>query len=233
MRALDLLGQRFGRLAVIERAPSERDASGRLRTYWRCQCDCGTLTVVMTDSLRAGLTISCGCAQREAVSLASTTHGHTRGARGATTSTREYRAWSHAKGRCFNPKDPKFYCYGARGITMCERWRHDFAAFFADMGTARPGQTLHRIDNDGNYEPGNCCWTTNRVQARARTDNVYVEWEGQRLVLTDLAALLGISYKALHKAVRMRGENLHAAVERLKGRPSSLSQGDLGRGGSR
>ena len=65
--------------------------------------------------------------------------------------------------RCYNPKHPRFADYGGRGITVCERWL-TFANFLADMGEPPPGLTLDRIDNDGNYEPGNCRWATDTQQ---------------------------------------------------------------------
>ena len=78
--------------------------------------------------------------------------------------TIEYRAWSAAKGRCYNPKNREFKYYGARGITMCEAWRDDVAAFCRDMGPKPVGFTLERKNNDGNYEPGNCVWATQKDQ---------------------------------------------------------------------
>lgn len=80
--------------------------------------------------------------------------------------TPEYRAWAEAIRRCENPRNPGFANYGGRGIKMAPEWRHDFAAFFAHIGP-RPGSlyTLDRIDNGGNYEPGNVRWATYKVQA--------------------------------------------------------------------
>ena len=79
---------------------------------------------------------------------------------------REYFAWRHARRRCTEPGHPKFDDYGGRGIQMCERWRHDFGAFLADIGPCPDGLTLDRIDNDWHYEPGNCRWADRCTQAR-------------------------------------------------------------------
>jgi hypothetical protein len=74
-------------------------------------------------------------------------------------------AWVQMKQRCYNPRNHKFKDYGARGITVCDRWRESFAAFKTDMGERPPGKSIDRRENDGNYEPGNCRWATPLEQA--------------------------------------------------------------------
>jgi hypothetical protein len=83
-------------------------------------------------------------------------------------SSPEYQSWRAMKSRCLNPKATGYKAYGARGVAICDRWRTDFAAFLADMGPRPDGHSLDRIDNDGNYEPGNCRWATPKQQAANR-----------------------------------------------------------------
>ena len=156
---IDLTGQRFGRLTVL-------DISHRLnrRIIWRCICDCGkeTRTATIAD-LRSGNTRSCGCLSREISSRVNLKHGHTSGGKWSPT----FRSWADMRTRCFNPNIKKFKNHGGRGITICDRW-DDFQNFLSDMGERPSGLTLDRIDNDGNYEPGNCRWATWSQQNKNR-----------------------------------------------------------------
>ena len=158
-----MIGERFGRLVVTAHAGHDRYGFNK----WVCACDCGCEVNVLQGSLKRGLTQSCGCLNRELAAdrlrKIATKHGAC--GQGRQNRLREYRSWEAAKRRCFNKADPKYPRYGGRGITMCDAWRNDFRVFFKDMGPSAKGLSIDRINNDGNYEPGNCRWATAKQQA--------------------------------------------------------------------
>lgn len=203
MRAIDLTGQRYGRLVALER---DRSQVGRIK--WRCRCDCGGEVSVTQANLKSGNSESCGCLRAEQISRRSVTHGHQLGRRASKT----LQSYRHAKSRCFNPNVVNYPQYGGRGISMCKRWADSFEEFLADMGECPPGLTLDRIDVNGDYEPRNCRWAAIAVQARNKTNNILVTHEGETMILTDFARRMGVSYKALRKRVRDRGQAPYAAA---------------------
>lgn len=203
MRKIDITGQKYGRLTALSRAENK----GR-RSVWSFLCDCGTVKEIDLDPVRRGVVTSCGCLRVDVVVARSVTHGHSVNRK----PSRELKSYQHAKGRCCNPNDPKYPLYGGRGITMCAAWMNDAAAFIDDMGPCPPGHTLDRIDPHGNYEPMNCRWANSHQQARTRTDNVLVEFQGETMCLKDYALLMGLNYKSLHRKVRMNGMSLEAAT---------------------
>jgi hypothetical protein len=188
-KRLDLVGQRFGRLEVIEFAGMNKFS----KSLWLCLCDCGNYTTTLGSCLLNGHTKSCGCwVKQDSYYLK---HGNTK----HNKPTKEYTIWANMCVRCRDNKNKQYADYGGRGIIVCERWlgEHGFEDFLADMGKCPDGKSLDRIDNNGNYEPGNCRWVTQREQCNNTRRNRWVTLNGERLTLTQAARKLGVVRSSL------------------------------------
>lgn len=155
----DLTGQTFGRWTVIERANHPGNA-----TRWRCRCDCGTVKTVLSDSLVNGRSKSCGCLMPQLVSIKRRTHGQRK--------TPIYEVWKRMIRRCKDPSKRPNRNHAGRGISVCDRWKGSFEAFIGDMGPRpSPRHQIDRIDQDGDYGPGNCRWVTPKENSRNKRNN--------------------------------------------------------------
>lgn len=158
---IDLSGQYFGRLRVIDRAPTRKTPSGQYIAMFHCECRCRKHVIVQARSLRDGKTQSCGCIHSEKVRALKTSHG------GSYTPL--YAVFKAMHQRCENPNDHSYKWYGARGISVCDTWK-DFKVFqqWALVSGYKKGLTIERKNGDGNYCPENCAWITIQEQQKNR-----------------------------------------------------------------
>lgn len=209
-KSLDLVGKVFGRWKVIRKAGSDRHKN----IVWLCLCECGTERGVIGSSLKSGMTVSCGCYQKERVYNKFRTHGQTVEKR----TTAEYGIWASMKNRCKNESVSSWKNYGGRGIKVCERWMV-FINFFNDMGV-RPSKN-HSIDRknvDGEYSPENCIWSTKQFQERnkrvfknSKSGVRGVNWDASRnkwivLITTNGTKITVGRYLKLEDAIQARQE---------------------------
>jgi hypothetical protein len=179
----NLVGLRFGRLIVISDT-NMRNKCGHI--IWTCRCDCGNDVMISSSNLRSGHSASCGCLARERSINKNTIHGC------SSIRTRGYGVWMELIQRCTNHNNKGYYKYGGRGIKVCDRWLK-FENFLADMGECPEDMSLERIDNDGDYCKENCKWATRHEQNRNKRNNVWVELNGERMIITDAIRILCIA----------------------------------------
>lgn len=209
---IDLTGQRFGRLTVIEKCGVA--TSGH--ALWKCKCDCGNHHITTSNQLRGG-SKSCGCLQRERASEAAKQRTGQNCSKKYAIGQEHYRlhqCYKDMLNRCYNKNNRSFARYGGRGIGVYVDWFNDFYAFrdwALDNGYAN-NLTLDRIDVNGNYVPDNCRWVTVKVQNNNRSNNRIVNYKGETMTLHELSEKHDIAYKTLWQRVNS-GWSIAAAVE--------------------
>ena len=199
---IDITGQKYNRLTAIKRV-----GSNNMGSTWLFQCDCGNQIVTGSNNVRKGRTKSCGCYNQE-LRKSRIKHG--------MFNTRLYVAWSHMRQRCNNPSNKEYRNYGARGISICEEW-DEFINFYnwAMANGYEKTLTIDRIDNDGNYEPNNCRWVTMAVQESNKRTNHYIEFNGEKMTMSQCAKMNGVSINAFRYHVCNLGYSPEEAVESI------------------
>ena len=210
-QVIDLTGQKFGRLLVIERVyPSDGEnySKEKCRATWKCRCDCGKETIVTGKHLRSGNTKSCGCIHKEILEKRNyeTAKHHGR-------DDRLYQFWQSMIRRCEKENHPAYKYYGGRGITVCSEW-HTYSVFrewAISNGYERSAQqwdcTLDRRNTNDSYNPDNCRWVTMKVQANNRRNNRIVEGFGEKHTISEWANMFGVPYYKIHRNLE-KGKNI-------------------------
>jgi len=214
--------KKFGLVKTQAKAVKPRERYGRLKVvavgqtisgykyYAICRCVCGSdPKPVRFDSLKSGAIQSCGCLQEERNS----THN--------LTVSPHYNRWRHMMDRCYKPSDKRYHNYGGRGIKVCKEW-HNVEAFIGQLPEGYfPGVEIDRIDNDGNYEPGNVQWSTKKENCNNRSSTKLITFDGETKSIQEWATEKGINYGTLHDRL-YRGWSIEDALSQPTNPKSNL-----------
>lgn len=202
---IDLTDKKIGKLTVIKM--NGKDKNGHCK--WLCQCDCGNTKNVLGTHLIRGNIRSCGCLSKKNKFLYENKYGN------STNYKRLYSIFNGMRSRCYNIKDVNYNNYGARGIKIYDKWINNFFEFmdWAMQNGYKKNLTIDRIDNNGNYEPNNCRWTTLKEQENNRRDNVFLKYKGKVKTLKQWAETIGISYNTLYSRYSREIELVNNSVK--------------------
>ena len=170
----DLSGKKFNMLTIVEDAEDYISPIGKRFVRVKALCDCGNYTIANKSAIKNGTLKSCGCLHKKSI----TKHG--------LSKTPAYRRWGSIKARCNNKNSNHYADYGGRGIKVCRRWLK-FDNFQDDMGERPKGTSIDRINNNGNYEPSNCKWSTKKEQSNNRRNNIVIKYKGNEKTITEWA----------------------------------------------
>jgi hypothetical protein len=198
---MTLISNVFGKLTVIG-IGVKRETSGHI--YYSCKCECGKICNIRGPALRTGKTSKCLQCSNNELHDNNKTHG--------MFGTPTYHVWNSMKERCYNPDNCNYHRYGGRGISICKKWRESFSEFFKDMGVKPPNLSIERINNEKGYYKSNCKWATVKEQAANRRTTVYIEHDGERMILADWARRLNTGATSI-KQMMGRGKSFQEAID--------------------
>lgn len=196
-KSIDITGKKFNKLTAVSLVSRVKGIS-----LWRFKCDCGAVIERDLRVVSSGNTTSCGCYRKKtAAQNARKSIKHGRASNKYVSKV--YTAWINMKERCNNINHSSYSYYGGRGIKVCRRWSTNFKLFLQDMGEP-PGKeyTIERIHNNEGYNPKNCYWATIKEQSQNKRTNVYLQYKGKRLNLTQFAYELGVSKHLVWRRIR-------------------------------
>lgn len=201
-KKIDIVGQRFSRLYVINKIIKNR------KTLYMCKCDCGNLCLVSKHYLTHGITKSCGCLKKEYQKKGNKKHG--------LLKTRIYRIYMSMKNRCYLKTHVGYNRYGGRGIKICDEWlgENGLRNFYNWAVTNGYDEhlSIDRIDNDGDYSPKNCKWSTPREQQNNTSKNRKFYYNGEWQSISELSRKYNINISTLYNRIKKHG-NIIKAIE--------------------
>lgn len=190
----DLTGKKIGRWTFIKFHGYSR---------WLVRCECGKEKILYASNIKRGDSVSCGCYRAE------NPHNKTHG----LSKTGVYLVWRNMLNRCYNKNVDSFKSHGARGIRVCDSWKNSFENFYKDIGHAyKHGLSLDRINNDGDYEPGNCRWANNEIQMNNKRTTHFFEIDGKKMTIKQWADEIGMNRNTLANRIYALGWSMEKAI---------------------
>lgn len=196
MKIKDMTGMRFGKLIVLNISHSDNGI------YWKCECDCGEFFIVKGHSLRIGSTKSCGCGSLEAA-MNNLEKSWVNNKLPFPYTRKLKDAYKNMISRCYDYRNKRYDCYGGRGIRVCKKWLNNHILFYQWMtdNGYKPGLSIDRKNNDGNYSPSNCRIVNNYVQANNTRHNRLLTWKNKTKTVSQWARDIGVNPRALQHRV--------------------------------
>ena len=214
----DLTGEKFNKWEVIEFSHVDYGKKNR-RTYWKAQCECGTIKIIRADSLKT--TISCGCHKQKVDSEKAKELRELNlkyDDKKALSRHPLYHKWNGMKKRCYKPSDAHYNNYGARGITICEEWRESFLNFYnwGINNGYKQGLEIDRINNDGNYEPSNCRFISRKENCNNRNTTRKFTFNNQIHSITEWAEILNLDVKKIYYLLDIKKLSFEEVLKELQ-----------------
>lgn len=217
-------GDKFGHFTVMYELPVRISPGGRHERMIKCKCVCGVeRDVYMWNLIKRKDHVSCGC--KAVLGMNFYKHG--------LSNHPLYSRYQGMMKRCYDIKSEFYEDYGGRGISVCEEWRNDFMAFYnwAIQNGYHKSLDLDRYpNNDGNYEPNNCRFATEKENCNNRRNSILFDYNEQKLSLPQIARLENIPYGALYDRVKNRNISIDDAVilgkngeRKIRDCPNSMS----------
>ena len=205
----NLIGKQFNSFTVVGEASHKIRTDGKKVRQWRCVCECGNERLLNRRELITGKRKSCGCKHSFYAAQSNTRHGDSH--------TRLHNIWSGMIERCHCPTEYHYKWYGGRGISVCKAWKESYETFreWALANGYTENLTIDRIDNDGDYCPGNCRWVDMKTQANNTRRNHFITAYGKTKTLTQWSEEAGVSASTIRKRLKL-GWDAESAIGGIK-----------------